>query len=82
MKCAIYKSSRKPNTYLYVERADDFSRVPAGLISLLGKLEFVMTLDLAQRKLAQADPTEVCEQLKVRGFYLQLPPGDVQTVPS
>ena len=82
MKCAIYKSSRKSNTYLYVERENEFRRVPAALMSLLGKLELVMTLDLAERKLAQADPAEVCEQLKAQGYYLQLPPGDVPTTAS
>ena len=60
MKCAIYKSNIKTNTYLYVEKENDFTRVPSALMNLLGRLELVMTLDLnAQRKLAQADPAEV-----------------------
>lgn len=83
MKCAIYKSNIKTNTYLYVEKENDFTRVPSALMNLLGRLELVMTLDLnPQRKLAQADAAEVCDQLKAQGYYLQLPPSDFPPVPS
>lgn len=83
MRCAIYKSNRKTNTYLYIEKENDFSRVPSALMTLLGRLELVMTLDLSpQRKLAQADPAEVCDQLKTQGYYLQLPPTDFPRIPS
>jgi uncharacterized protein YcgL (UPF0745 family) len=83
MRCAIYKSHRKNNTYLYVEDENDFTRVPASLMGLLGRLELVMTLELTpQRKLAQADPAEVCQQLRTQGYYLQLPPSDFPSVPS
>lgn len=77
MKCAVYKSRRRANTYLYVEAENDFRRVPHALLRMLGRLELVLTLELdAQRKLAQADPQEVRRQLLEQGYYLQLPPGD------
>ncbi|MFQ6022273.1 MAG: YcgL domain-containing protein [Acidiferrobacterales bacterium] len=83
MKCAIYKSYRRVDTYLYVEEENDFTRVPKTLLALLGKLGFVMTLELTpERTLAQADPKEVRRQLKEQGYYLQLPPGDFPTTPS
>lgn len=81
MQCAIYKGNRKPDTYLYIEREDDFSRVPDSLLLLLGQLELVMTLDLhPDRALAQADPEQVREQLESQGFYLQMPPEKEQPV--
>ncbi|MCK5647877.1 MAG: YcgL domain-containing protein, partial [Gammaproteobacteria bacterium] len=46
MKTVIYKSSKKQDSYLYIEQEDDFSRLPEILISALGKLDLVMTLDL------------------------------------
>ncbi len=77
MHCAIYKSRKRINTYLYVERRDDFSRVPSSLLNLLGRLEFVMTLELTpERRLAVADPEQVRGQLQEQGYYLQLPPED------
>ncbi len=83
MKCAIYKSSRKRNTYLYIEREGEFTRVPQRLLRLLGRLEFVMTLELTpERKLAQADVEEVCAHLRSQGYYLQIPPTDYPSVPS
>ena len=74
MLCAIYKSLKKDNTYLYVNKKDDFSDVPEVLMSTFGKPQFVMVLKLEGRKLALADVEKVKEALKTVGFYLQVPP--------
>jgi len=75
MRCAVYKSMIKSDTYLFVENKDDFSRVPQVLLDLLGQMELVMELELTpDRSLAQADPEQVCELLVGQGYYLQLPP--------
>jgi len=77
MKCWIYKSSRREETYLYLPQEDDTSRVPQGLLDAMGTLELVISLTLSpQRSLARADPAEVAAQLRERGYYLQLPPVD------
>lgn len=74
MNAVIYKSSKKQDSYLYIEQEDDFSRVPEILISALGELVFVMTLDLSlQKKLARADIKQVISALQQDGFYLQMP---------
>lgn len=73
--CTIYKSSKKAETYLYVEKTDDFSKVPEPLLKMMGKPLLVMTLDLDRRKeLALADLSKVKEELQEKGFYLQIPP--------
>lgn len=75
IQCVVYKSSRKPDTYLYVASADDLSRVPAALLEMLGPLEWVMNLELhAQRTLARADVEQVMAQLGRQGYFLQMPP--------
>ena len=77
MNCAIYKGSKKYDSYLYIEKEDDFSRVPEALLKMLGELEFVMALELsAERKLAQADVNAVMAKLEDEGFYLQMPKKD------
>jgi uncharacterized protein YcgL (UPF0745 family) len=77
VKCAVYKSRRRADTYLYVEAENDFRRVPQALLRILGTLELVLTLELdGRRTLAQADPQEVQRQLLEQGYYLQLPAGD------
>lgn len=74
MKSSIYKGTKKHNTYLYIENEDDFSRVPDELISVLGELSHVMTIELSlEKKLAQADVIQVISQLQENGFYLQIP---------
>ncbi len=82
MECVIYKGSRKPDTYLFIEREADFSRIPAALLDALGTLEKVMSLELVPgRTLAGADPVTVRQQLQDTGYYLQLPPADPGVTP-
>jgi HAD superfamily hydrolase (TIGR01484 family) len=71
--CAIYRSCKKGDSYLYVENKDDFSRVPKKLLELLGRLDFVMRLELCSTvSLAQADVQEVMGMLREKGYFLQL----------
>jgi uncharacterized protein YcgL (UPF0745 family) len=77
MQTWVYKSSRKENTYLFVDRENNFDNIPEALIGLLGELSLVIEVVLdPNRKLAQADPVEVMSQLQNQGYFLQLPPGD------
>jgi uncharacterized protein YcgL (UPF0745 family) len=75
MQCFIYKSLKKDQLYLYVDKKDDFSRVPEDLFNSFGRIEFVMDLELTpERKLAKEDAAKVLESLKTKGFFVQLPP--------
>lgn len=75
MNCAIYKGSKKDAHYLYIEREDDFARVPDNLLEILGELSLVMSLELsAERKLMQADVRQVMQALSEQGYYFQIPP--------
>ncbi|CAI1686381.1 YcgL domain [Serratia quinivorans] len=75
MLCVIYRSSKRDQTYLYVEKKDDFSRVPEDLLKSFGTPQLAMVLSLEGReKLASADIDKVKEALKEEGFYLQVPP--------
>ncbi|WOH38806.1 YcgL domain-containing protein [Thalassotalea fonticola] len=75
MLCAVYKSSRKLETYLYVLKRDDFSAVPDALMATFGTPQLVTLINLANRdKLAIADIEKLKTKLSQHGFYLQLPP--------
>ena len=77
MQCAIYKSRKKQDTYLYLAARDDFSRVPETLLKLIGEPIHVMDLELPpERKLAQEDTAEVLRNLQERGWHLQMPRQD------
>ncbi|CAJ0998967.1 YcgL domain-containing protein [Sodalis praecaptivus] len=76
MFCVIYRSSKQDQTYLFVERIEDFTRVPADLMAHFCKPLFSMILPLdGSKNLASADIGKVKELLEEQGFYLQvLPP--------
>ena len=79
MECVVYKGSRKPDAYLYIQREGDFSQVPESLLGLMGSLQLVISFDLsADSTLARACVEEVLQQLEGQGFYLQLPPSNVE----
>lgn len=77
MLCFIYKSLKKQHLYLYVDKKDDFSKVPEALFNSFGNMDFVMELELMpERKLAKEDAKKVLESLSVRGYFVQLPPSN------
>ncbi|RRZ95762.1 YcgL domain-containing protein [Erwinia sp. 198] len=75
MFCVIYRSPKRDQTYLYVEKKDDFSRVPAELLQGFGKPQLAMVLPLdGSKRLANADQAKVKTALLEQGYYLQVPP--------
>jgi uncharacterized protein YcgL (UPF0745 family) len=81
MQCFIYKSLKKEELYLYLDKKDDFSALPDGLLQSVGILQFVMELDLTPtRKLARENSEKVLSQLQEKGFFVQLPPTIAPTV--
>ena len=76
MFCQVYRSPRKEEMYLYVEKADGLSRVPETLLQHFGEPEAVMLLHInGERKLARVDADEVVAQVRDQGYFLQMPPG-------
>ncbi|WP_314721255.1 YcgL domain-containing protein [Haemophilus pittmaniae] len=77
MLCAIYKSVKKPGSYLYIAKRDDFSKVPDALLQVFGRPQFVMPFNLlGSKELKNADKQEVLQAIQGQGFYLQLAKED------
>lgn len=73
--CEIFRSTRKEEMYLYVDRARGLEDVPEVLMKQFGEPESVMTIVLTpERKLARADVAEVLQAIEQQGYYLQMPP--------
>ena len=71
----IFRSSRKEEMYLYVDKAQGLKKVPEVLLKQFGAPEPAMTLLLTpDKKLARADAAEVLDKIESEGFYLQMPP--------
>jgi uncharacterized protein len=82
MQCFIYKSLKKEYLYLYIDKKEDFSKVPETLLNSFGKIEFVMALELnPERKLAKEDAKKIIDSLNEKGFFVQVPPVKLD-VPS
>ncbi|MGB0733780.1 MAG: YcgL domain-containing protein [Pontibacterium sp.] len=72
---SIYKSSRKDEMYLYVDKRDELKKVPEPLLDMFGAALHVMDMPLtAERKLARVDSAKVLDEVAEKGFYLQMPP--------
>ncbi|TXS92964.1 YcgL domain-containing protein [Parahaliea maris] len=77
--CEIFRSSRKEEMYLYVDRARGLADVPEALMAQFGEPRSVMVLMLdSGRKLARADAAEVLDKIEQQGFYLQMPPSEAE----
>lgn len=73
----VFKSSRKADTYLYVERGTDWDSLPEGLRQIFGEPEPVLSLKLTpERQMARYSGREVLDALAQQGYLLQLPPKD------
>jgi len=78
MLCAVYKSIRKPQTYIFVAKRDDFSQVPTPLLEQFGPPQLVSILNITETtKMAMANASKVIKAVTDSGFYLQLPPPPV-----
>ncbi|WP_417762649.1 YcgL domain-containing protein [Shewanella sp.] len=78
MICAVYKSLRKADTYLFIKQKEKFDDVPASLMEVFGTPKLVMLLPIEKRDhLGFADINKVKAALAEQGFYLQLPPPQI-----
>ncbi len=71
----VYRSSVKPDMYIFVAADEELSRVPEELMKRFGRPIEAMSIELdADVVLARADAVTVLEQIQQEGFYLQMPP--------
>jgi len=75
VQCFIYKSNKKDELYLYLDKQDDFSSLPEAILKSIGQPEYVMQLEITpERKLARESATNVIKGIKENGFFIQMPP--------
>ena len=74
--CSVFKSLKKKEMYIYVDRKDGADALPESLRSLFGHPEHVLDMILTPEKtLARVDAQKVLDEIADKGFYLQMPPG-------
>lgn len=73
--CSIYRSSRKDEMYLYVDKRNGLKSVPDALIEMFGKAQHIMDMPIIKgRKLSRVDVDKVLSSIREKGYFLQLPP--------
>lgn len=78
MLCIVYKSARRPETFVYVAEAEALTKLPAALQQGLGALNEVLRFELTeQRKLAREDARLVLQNLEAIGYHVQFPPAEL-----
>jgi len=71
----VYKTARRPQTFLYVPRDLQPDQWPGDLAELFAAPQKVLSLTLtAEQPLAAQSATVVIEAIRARGYFMQLPP--------
>ncbi len=71
----VWRSPKKEEMYLYTDRLEGLKRVPDELLKMFGVPQEVMGLPISEdKKLGRADAKKVMSEIKIKGYYLQLPP--------
>lgn len=80
MDVEIFKTARRPDTFLFLPQGLPPSEWPDGLEEIFMPAEKVLSLTLtAEQHLAAQTATRVMEEIVAKGYFLQMPP---QTSPS
>ncbi len=78
MEIAVYRSSRKKDTYLLLRAEDDLAEVvPDALMGQFGEATHSFSFTLtSESTLQRIDHETLRKRLEDDGFYLQLPPPE------
>lgn len=75
MEVAVYRSSKKIDTYLLVPVEHALSKVPEALFEHFGEAIFSFQFTLGHdRRMPRVNAHELDRKLREVGYYLQLPP--------
>ena len=75
MEVEVFKTARRPDTFLFLPEGLPPNEWPDGLEEALLPAEKVLSLTLtAEQPLAAQTATRVMEEITANGYFLQLPP--------
>ena len=83
MKVDVFKTPRRPNTFLYLPKDLDPAEWPEGLAAIFSEPQKLLTLLLTpDQPLAMQTAAEVMSSLQTQGYFLQMPPPPHEREPS
>lgn len=76
---SAYKSAKKDELYLFVPKEDGLDKLSDELLVMFGEPQHVIDFELTEkRKLARVDAEEVKKALEAKGYFMQMPPSEIE----
>ncbi len=71
----VFRTERRADTYLYLEKGTEFNSLPESLREIFGEPALVVSLKLTEeRQLARYQGKDILDAITEQGFFLQMPP--------
>lgn len=79
IQVSAYRSPKKNELYVFVPQADGLEKLPKELLTMFGEPTHVIDFELTpERKMAREDAKEVYDAIQNKGFFMQMPPKEVE----
>ncbi len=76
---SAYRSPKKEELYLFVPQETGLEGLPKELLVMFGEPSHVIDFELTpEKKLAREDTQTVLDSLHSKGYYMQMPPSEVE----
>lgn len=76
---SAYKSAKKEELYLFVPKEDGLEKLSDELLVMFGEPQHVIDFELTEkRKLARVNAEEVKQALESKGYFMQMPPSEIE----
>lgn len=76
---SAFRSKKKDELYLFVPQEDGLEKLPKELLVMFGEPTHVIDFELTpEKKLAREDTATVLEAIQSKGYYMQMPPNEVE----
>ncbi len=80
---SVYKSSKKAEMYVYLEKKKGVASIPEDLLTFFGTPIHVFDMLLTEdKKLARVDTEKVLSDIADKGYFLQMPPVEDNHMPG
>jgi len=78
---SAFKSPKKQELYLFIPQEVGLESLPDELLVMFGEPEHVIDFDLTpDRKMPRGDAATVYKALQSKGYYMQMPPTEVEKI--
>ncbi|BBP44908.1 YcgL domain-containing protein [Thiosulfatimonas sediminis] len=79
IEVSAFRSPKKNELYLFVPKEHGLEKLPKELITMFGEPKHIFDFELTpDRKMAREDGKQVYEAIQTKGYFMQMPPAEVE----